>query len=135
MYVCVTVFLCVCVSLTAVLAAGTSMGKVAFYKYYRVEKDEEHNWHVQYVATVSGPAKMCRSVPRQRSEVQVRLSEAKVSRSEVTSWSLGGGEELLKLTLRSQGIYASIRFVTTNTMVPMLLPKYLCLCLVPILHL
>ncbi|XP_037074398.1 intraflagellar transport protein 140 homolog isoform X2 [Pollicipes pollicipes] len=44
----------------AVLAAGTSMGKVAFYKYFKVEKDEEHNWHVQYVATVSGPAKMCR---------------------------------------------------------------------------
>ena len=44
------------------LAAGTSLGKVAFYKYYRVEKDEEHNWHVQYVATVSGPAKMGRSV-------------------------------------------------------------------------
>ena len=44
------------------LAAGTSLGKVAFYKYYRVEKDEEHNWHVQYVATVSGPAKIGRSV-------------------------------------------------------------------------
>ncbi|XP_043233356.1 intraflagellar transport protein 140 homolog [Amphibalanus amphitrite] len=44
----------------AVLAAGTSLGKVAFYKYFRVEKDEEHNWHVQYVATVSGPAKMCK---------------------------------------------------------------------------